>query len=214
MICTKCGKKAEYESGFCKYCKEPVVLEGCSPMGDISGQVFATSDTSVFANYEQQFDYSQSVAKKGLNLHPGVIAGAAGGIVIAVFLICGFVFGLFGKDTVRIPDMITDGIQKISVTGDDEGCFAPNKKATLEKIRGYIKKNIPKEGEESDLTYSFFEATVNAGNKKIIPLTKKNKPVDDSDKSIKTCSIGRVSEKLVKFKIKCKENVDLYIRVK
>ncbi len=36
MICIKCGKKIEYETPTCKYCKEPVVLEGCSPMGDIT----------------------------------------------------------------------------------------------------------------------------------------------------------------------------------
>lgn len=36
MICIKCGKKIEYEMPACKYCKEPIVLEGTSPMGDIS----------------------------------------------------------------------------------------------------------------------------------------------------------------------------------
>ncbi len=36
MICIKCGKKIEYETTECKYCKEPVVMEGCSPMGDIA----------------------------------------------------------------------------------------------------------------------------------------------------------------------------------
>jgi len=52
MICPKCGKKVEYILPTCKYCDEPIVLEGVLPLGDIADK---TPVSTAAPAYESSF---------------------------------------------------------------------------------------------------------------------------------------------------------------
>ena len=91
MICIKCGKKIEYEMPACKYCKEPIVLEGSSPMGNISALApkAAPCDVPTSMRYEMPM-HRPAYAPKGSSVKkfiPLIVGGACAMVLLLIAII-------------------------------------------------------------------------------------------------------------------------------
>ena len=86
MICTKCGKKIETNGPCCKYCKEPVVTEGVSPLNVTVTKEREPEETLNVAPQSQSFVDSDG-KKKFMIMASGALCGLVVLFVLASFLL-------------------------------------------------------------------------------------------------------------------------------